>query len=65
MVNSPRMQATKATFLGLPTATNCSYCGVHHAAIVREELATRHLEKDEAARPWRYWVSSEDAETSF
>jgi hypothetical protein len=33
--------------------STCPECGVDHAPIVREELATRQLE-DELAHPWRY-----------
>ena len=40
--------------------TTCHRCGVDHASLVREELATRRL-GDEALRPWRYAGDREDA----
>lgn len=40
--------------------TTCERCGVDHAPIVREELATRQLE-DELAHPWRYAGDREDS----
>jgi hypothetical protein len=42
------------------SATTCYRCGVDHASLVREELATRRL-GDEVLRPWRYAGDREDA----
>ncbi len=42
------------------STTTCHRCGVDHASLVREELATRRL-GDEALRPWRYAGNRKDA----
>jgi hypothetical protein len=40
--------------------TACGWCGVDHAEVVQEELATRQLE-DETTHPWRYAGDREEA----
>ncbi len=47
------------------SSTTCDECGADHAAMVREELATRSQNKGEVPRPWRYDCSSEDIGLPF
>jgi hypothetical protein len=35
------------------STTTCGECGADHAAVVREKLAVRQQEKNEATHPWR------------
>ncbi|MDP8950641.1 MAG: hypothetical protein M3N18_00060 [Actinomycetota bacterium] len=40
-------------------------CGQDHTGVVRDELNTRLLERDEAIHPWRYWRTPEGTGLPF